>query len=211
MRYMKLKFERTRARMISAIYDRRSIRKFIDKPISEKDMTDIIQSGIKAPSSKNRQPWKFIVIQGNAKKEMLKVFRQGMEREENDSALLPQSKQHIAAAKYTIDIMAEAPIIVFVFNSLGKSIMEELTTEERVYEICNIQSISAAIQNMLLSATEKGIGSLWICDIYFAYPELCKWLDSDGQLIAAIAFGYPDEFPKERPRKRIDDVVEWRN
>lgn len=197
--------------MISAIYDRRSIRKFIDKPISEKDMTDIIQSGIKAPSSKNRQPWKFIVIQGNAKKEMLNVFRQGIEREENDSALLPQSKQHIAAAKYTIDIMAEAPTIVFVLNSLGKSIMEELTTEERVYEICNIQSISAAIQNMLLSATEKGIGSLWICDIYFAYPELCKWLDHDGQLIAAIAFGYPDEFPKERPRKKIDDVVEWRN
>ena len=52
----KLEFERTRVKMISAIYDRRSIRKFIDKPISEKDMTDIIQSGIKAPSSKNRQP-----------------------------------------------------------------------------------------------------------------------------------------------------------
>ncbi len=42
--------------MISAIYDRRSTRKFIDKPISHKDITDIIQSGIKAPSSKNRQP-----------------------------------------------------------------------------------------------------------------------------------------------------------
>lgn len=89
--------------------------------------------------------------------------------------------------------------------------MEELTAEERVYEICSIRSISAAIQNMLLSATEKGIGSLWICDIYSAYSELCKWLDSNGQLIEAIAFGYPDEFPKERPRKRIDDVVEWRN
>ena len=132
------------------------------------------------------------MIQGNAKEDMINVFRLGIGREENDSALLPQSRQHIASAKYTIDIM------------------EELTTEERVYEICNIQSISAAIQNMLLAATEKGIGSLWICDIYFAYPELCKWLNSDGQLIAAIAFGYPNEFPKERPRKKIDDVVEWR-
>ncbi|MDO4322619.1 MAG: nitroreductase [Lachnospiraceae bacterium] len=197
--------------MISAIYDRRSIRKFTDKPISQKDMTDIIQSGIKAPSSKNRQPWKYIVVQGNAKEDVIKAFRQGIEREEKGSALLPQSKQHIAAAKHTIDIMAEAPALIFVVNSLGKSIMAELTTEERVYEICNIQSISASIQNMLLAATEKGIGSLWICDIYFAYPELCKWLDSDGQLIAAIAFGYPDEFPKERPRKRINDVVEWRS
>ena len=107
--------------------------------------------------------------------------------------------------------MAEAPTIVFVVNSLGKSILAELTPEERVSEICNIQSIGASIQNMLLAATEKEIGSLWICDIYFAYTELCKWLGGDGQLIAAIAFGYPNEFPEERPRKRIDDIVEWRN
>lgn len=197
--------------MISAIYDRRSIRKFLDNPISQKDMKEIIQSGIKAPSSKNRQPWKYIVIQGNAKEDMLKVFRQGIEREEKDSPLLPQSKQHIASAKYTVDIIEEAPVIVFVVNSLGKSILSELTPEERIYEICNIQSISASIQNMLLAAADKGIGSLWICDIYFAYAELCEWLDSDGQLIAAIAFGYPNEFPKERPRRKLDDVVEWRN
>ena len=59
--------------MISEIYDRRSIRKFSDKPVSQKDIVDILESGIKAPSSKNRQPWKYIVIQGNAKAEMLKV------------------------------------------------------------------------------------------------------------------------------------------
>ena len=196
--------------MISAIYDRRSIRKFLDKPISQEDIMDIIQSGVKAPSSKNRQPWKYIVIQGTAKAEMLKVFRQGIEREENENALLPQSKQHIPAAKYTVDIMEEAPTIIFVVNSLGKDILSDLTPEEHIYEICNIQSISASIQNMLLAATEKGIGSLWICDIYFAYSELCEWLNSDGQLIAAIAFGYPNEFPKERPRKKLEDIVEWR-
>ncbi len=197
--------------MISAIYDRRSIRKFKNTPISQSDITDIIQSGIKAPSSKNRQPWKYIVIQGSAKEEMIRVFRRGIEREEKDSALLPQSKQHIAGAKYTVDIMEEAPTIIFVVNTLGKSILSELTPEERVYEICNIQSISASIQNMLLAAADKGIGSLWICDIYFAYSELCEWLGSEGQLIAAVAFGYPNEFPQERPRRKIDDIVEWRN
>ena len=123
------------------------------------------------------------MIQGNAKEDMINVFRLGIGREENDSALLPQSRQHIASAKYTIDIMAEAPIIVFVVNSLGKSIMEELTTEERVYEICNIQSISAAIQNMLLAATEKGIGSLWIC-IFILHIQNCVsgWIVTDNLL-----------------------------
>ncbi len=196
--------------MISEIYDRRSIRKFLDTPVSREDILEIIQNGIKAPSSKNRQPWKFVVVQGKEKEEVIKVFRQGIEREENDSALLPQSKQHIAAAKHTVDIMVEAPVIVFVANSLEKSILKELTPEERVSELCNVQSIGACIQNMLLAATEKGIGSLWICDIFFAYLELCEWLDSDDQLIAAIAFGYPNEFPNERPRKKIEDIVEWK-
>lgn len=197
--------------MISAIFDRRSIRKFLNTPISRQDMEDILQSGIKAPSSKNRQPWKYIVVQKDAKDEMLKVFHQGIEREKNVKPLLPQSRQHIAAAEYTVDIMEEAPVILFVVNPLGKGIFEKLNPEERVYEICNIQSLSASIQNMLLAATEKGIGSLWICDIYFAYFELCNWLDTEGELIAAIAFGYPNEFPKMRPRKNIQDVVEWRN
>lgn len=196
--------------MISAIYDRRSTRKFLDKPISKEDLTDIIESGIKAPSSKNRQPWKFIVVQGKEKEEMLKVFRKGILREEKETALLPQSRQHIPAAKYTVDIMEEAPVAVFVVNTLGKGILSEMTPEEHIYEICNVQSISAAIQNMLLAAEEKGIGSLWICDIYFAYAEISEWLNSEGQLIAAIAFGYPNEFPKARPRKAFDEVVVWR-
>lgn len=197
--------------MISAIYDRRSIRKFLNIPIPKQDIIDIIQSGIRAPSSKNRQPWKYIVVQGDAKADMLKAFRKGIAREEKDAPLLPQSRQHLNAAKHTVDIMEEAPVIVFAVNPLGKGILEELTPEERIYEICNIQSISASIQNMLLSAAEKGIGSLWICDIYFAYFELCRWLDSEGELVAAVAFGYPDEFPKERPRKKIEEVVEWRS
>lgn len=196
--------------MISAIFDRRSIRKYLNTPISKQDIEDIIQNGMKAPSSKNRQPWKYVVVQEKSKEEMLKVFRQGIAREENEKALLPQSKQYITAAKHTIDIMEEAPVIIFVVNPLGKGIFEELTPEERIYEICNIQSLSASIQNMLLAATEKGIGSLWICDIYFAYSELCDWLGAEGELMAAIAFGYPDEFPDERPRKDMKDIVEWR-
>ncbi len=196
--------------MISAIYDRRSTRKFLDTPIAKKDIREIIESGIKAPSSKNRQPWKYIVVQGNEKEKMLHAFRQGISREENGDAMLPQSRQHIDGAKYTADIMEQAPVVVFVVNTLGKDLMENVSVEERVSEICNTQSIGASIENMLLAATEKGIGSLWICDIYFAYSELCDWLDQEGQLMAAIAFGYPNEFPRERPRRKFEEAVEWK-
>lgn len=197
--------------MIAEIFERRSIRKFSDMPISRADIEEIIESGMKAPSSKNRQPWKFIVIQGEAKKEMLKAFRKGIEREEKESPLLPNSRQHIAGARHTVEIMEEAPVILFVVNILGKGIFEKRNPEEIIYEICNIQSLSASIQNMLLAAAEKGIGSLWICDIFFAYLELSRWLNEEGELMAAVAFGYPDESPGERPRKSMEETVEWRN
>lgn len=197
--------------MIREIEARRSIRKFSSEKIDRRDMEEIIESGIKAPSSKNRQPWKFIVLEGQSKQEMLKVFRKGIDREENMAALLPDSRKHIAAAKYTIQIMEEAPVVVMAVNPLGKGLFADMTAEERIYQICNIQSISAAIQNMLLAAAEKEIGSLWICDIFFAYQELSEWLDEEGDLIAAIAFGYPQESPKARPRRGLYDVVEWKN
>ena len=54
------------------------------------------------------------------------------------------------------------------------------------------------------------LGSLWICDVYFAYRELCEWLNTDSQLVAAISLGYPDEEPSRRPRLQLSDVTEWR-
>ena len=93
---------------------------------------------------------------------------------------------------------------------LGKGMLSPLNDEDRIYELCNIQSVSAAIENMLLEATDMGIGSLWICDIFFAYEELCAWMDCGDELVAAVAFGYPEESPPPRPRKKLEDVVVWK-
>ena len=68
--------------------------------------------------------------------------------------------------------------------------------------VCSLQ------ENMSLTAVEKGLGSLWICDTYFAQQELCTWLG--GELAAAFALGYADEEPAARPRKSWSETVEWR-
>jgi nitroreductase len=171
---------------------------------------EILLSGILAPSSKNRQPWKFIVVSGNAKNDLLTVMRKGLTREK-ESPLLPESAKYLSGAEYTLNIMEQAPVIIFIVNSMGIDIHSSLNPEERIYEICNAQSIGAAIENMTLTATELGLGSLWICDTYFAYKELCDYLKVDGELFAAMTVGYADENPLARPRKSMDDVVEWRN
>ena len=195
--------------MLSAIIDRRSIRKYKNTQVPQNIVEEIIQAGMLAPSSKNRQPWKFIVTAGSSKDDALMVMGKGLEREKK-KPLLPESVQHLSGAEYTLRIMKQAPVIIFIVNSLGIDIQCSLNLEEHVYEICNAQSIGAAIENMTLTATELGLGSLWICDTYFAQKELNHWLNTAGELIAAMAIGYPDEMPAARPRKNINDVVEWR-
>ena len=83
-------------------------------------------------------------------------------------------------------------MVVLVSNERGKGIdfTDNLSVDERVAEICNVQSVAAAIENMLLAAQELGIGSLWICDVFFAYPEISAWLEKKnpghGMLVAAL-------------------------
>lgn len=195
--------------MISAIENRRSIRKYQDREVPKELLEKIIRAGIQAPSSKNRQPWKFIVATGKAKQESLEVMKRGLEREKTEP-LLTASAQFLGGAEYTLRIMAEAPAIIYIVNTLGSDVEAAADADTRIFDICNAQSIGAAIENMTLAATELGLGSLWICDTYFAYRELCGWLQEDGTLAAALAVGYADEVPASRPRKTLDETVVWR-
>lgn len=48
--------------MLDTIYDRRSIRNYLNKPVDEKTLNEILKAGMYAPSAVNKQPWHFIVI-----------------------------------------------------------------------------------------------------------------------------------------------------
>ena len=72
--------------MIEAIEQRRSIRANEDRPVSRELLEEILRAGTLAPSSKNRQPWRFVVVTGQAKAEMLAVMKAGLEREKTAPA-----------------------------------------------------------------------------------------------------------------------------
>ena len=193
--------------MIEAIKNRRSIRKYKDKPITKEQINQILQAGMLAPSSKNRQPWKFVVATGEAKDEACLVMEKGIEREKREP-FIPDSSPYINGAEHTLRIMQQAPVLIFIVNTLAASFNKVLSMDERVSEICNAQSIGAAIENMTLEATAQGLGSLWICDSFFAQEELSDW--AGGELYAILAVGYADEAPAARPRNKAEDVIEWR-
>ncbi len=196
--------------MNEVIYNRRSIRKYLDKQVSKELIEQIIDAGRVAPSAKNRQPWRYIVLGGESKSEFLEHMWKGILREENECAMLPDSANGLADAKNTWNIMTQAPILIVVINDNGKNPFDEINADSRFVEICDTLSIGASIENMLLKATELGLGTLWIANTCYAYKELTQYLETSQQLVGAIALGYANEAPMQRPRKKMEEVVEYR-
>jgi nitroreductase len=185
-----------------AIAGRRSIRRFKDEPIPDEALQAILTAGIQAPSGHNRQPWRFVVVGREKREEMLSVMREGL-------AARKAQGESTGSAEWTAKAMDTAPVTVFVFNPEGMRPWLARSIEQNFQDLVNVQSIGAAIQNMLLAAQDLGIGSLWIADVFEAYEELCTWLGEQTQMVAAVSFGYPDESPGALPRKPLDEVARW--
>jgi nitroreductase len=187
---------------LEAIAERRSIRKFQDRPISKDVLRQILHAATLAPSGKNRQPWRFHVVEGAARAEMVRVMRAGMAR-------FDARGEDTGSAEWTVQVMEQAPVTVFVYNPFAEYKRRLKNVGDIMLNIVDVQSVGAAIQNMLLAALDLGLGSLWICDVFYAYDELCEWLAETHQMIAAVSLGYADESPDPRPRQPIDEVTRW--
>ena len=62
--------------MLDVIYDRRSIRKYQNKPIEDEKLNEILRAGMYAPSGMNKQPWTFVVCtERNTLDEVQKIHK----------------------------------------------------------------------------------------------------------------------------------------
>ena len=188
--------------VLQAIASRRSIRNFRDEPIPDETLEVILTAATQAPSGKNRQPWRFVVVTRDKRAEMVRLMREGIARARSRG-------EEIGSSEWTANAMEKAAATVFVFNPHGMHPWLARSIEQQFQDLVNTQSIGAAIQNMALAAQGMGIGSLWICDVFAAYEELRTWMGEEGQMVAAMSLGYADESPGPRPRKPMDDVTRW--
>lgn len=195
----------------TVIVQRRSIRKYKETPLKREQIERILQAAAMAPSAKNQQPWRFIVVQGGAKQHMIDAMHAGINRFERGEGYFRAVGPLLAAARHTVSIMQQAPVTVFFVNTKGMALEKELSAAERMLDLLNVQSVSAAVENLLIAAQAEGLGTLWIGDIFFAERELAAWLGLGRRetLMAAVAVGYPDETPSARPRKPMEELISW--
>lgn len=164
------------------VLSRRSIRKYLDKDVSDSDINKIIEFGILSPSAHNRQPWKVKVLRGEEKNLIA-------------SALMSKS-DHDSSISNTASIIKEVPVLIVVFYD-GDS----LTRDH------DILSIGSFIENMHLKATEMGLGSLWIANTDYVKKEISEITKCNLECVSCLAVGYKDQEPNKRPRKTLEEII----
>ncbi|HUT82300.1 MAG TPA: nitroreductase family protein [Candidatus Bathyarchaeia archaeon] len=177
----------------NAIANRRSIRRYKTDSLTKEQIKAILTAGNSAPSAKNGQQWRFHVFHKEAKERFASFCLEEFDKLVADSGVPP-------FPRHSFTTMKEAPVIVLVF-----CIDNPLSHPSRP----DIQSVSAAIQNMLLKAYDLGLGSLWICDILYIEKAVKQFLKTDMQVIAAVTFGYSTTEPRSISKLSINDVTTW--
>ena len=179
------------------VRSRRSVRSYLDKPVDEQILHEIMEAGMYAPSAVNFQPWYFVVIQSAEQRERLGRVMEQVSRNMEPS-LKARFANHPHVAEETVQFircLGGAPVCILAFWH---------KTEYPKKESSIIQSISAAIENILLAAADKGLGACWMTSPLEANAEeeiRAMFAPEHGDLVAAIALGYPKHIPAPPPRK----------
>lgn len=166
--------------LFSAIKTRKSVRKYLDKKVPNDMIGAIIEAGTMAPSSGNKQNWKFIIVKdSNTKEEVAKHCKE----------------------QYWMT-RAAAYIVVCSDDSL----IEKFYGERGVNRY-SVQNCAAAIQNMLLAANDLGLGACWIGA--FDEEEVCNDLDISGgaKPQAIITIGFPTREIYQKKLKEFNSMV----
>lgn len=181
-----------------AIRERRSIRKFDERPVPRVVLEELIQKSIWAPSAMNTQPWRFHVVSASRRDELKIILANSFQ------ALLPRLDQLFK--EKTVQMTRS------YFLNFGNAPHLVCVTCERLdipeYQEGASQSAAAAIQNFCLLAHEAGLGTCWMTGPLWVEKDVLAFLNAmDQRLVAVVAAGWPAQSPPTPPRK--PGVVFW--
>ena len=183
--------------IVEAIKGRRSVRKFKPQGVPREKLEKILELAQWAPSGMNRQEWYFVVVRGEKREELLKLFGSAFETfRPNLEKVFSAKPKMIEAMKHFFQTYGEAP--VFILAYAGKSASGQWDTH----------STAVALQNLFLAAYAEGLGTVWSDGILVKEQEINALMGvEERKLVAVVPVGYPDEGPRVPPRR--EGRVQW--
>ncbi|GAC1382602.1 MAG: nitroreductase family protein [Ktedonobacteraceae bacterium] len=194
--------------LATLLQSRRSVRKYQARPVPREFIEQIIEAARWAPSPHGRQPWRFAILTRPELKALLadqmgQTWQQNLSMDGQDTSIvnirLEKSRQRIHNAPAII-------IPCLYLEDLDRYPDAQRQADETTMAI---QSLGAAIQNMLLMAFDLGLDTGWMCAPLFCPDIVCTALDLDRRLIphALITIGYAAADPVRRQRLPLNTLI----
>lgn len=165
---------------LECIETRRSVRKFLDKPLPFEMVGNVLNAGRCAPSAGNLQDWKFVLVTD------------------------PRMRKQLADACAGQDWMETAPVHIVVCSQPAKTERMYGVRGEQLY---SVQNCAAAAQNMLLAAHAQGLGACWVGAFDETMVRRALQMPDSARPMCVIVIGYADEKPRTPPKFSVENVV----
>ncbi|MDN5697850.1 MAG: TIGR03668 family PPOX class F420-dependent oxidoreductase [Rubrobacter sp.] len=198
--------------LLDALHGRRSVRRYLDKPVPRADIERVLEAARWAPSPHSRQPWRFAVITTGETKSRL-ADEMGQSWYEN--LLMDGQPEEVVKRRLegSRGRLLDAPALIAL--CLYTADLDEYPDPERQYHETQmaVQSLGAAAQSMMLAAYSAGLDTGWMCAPLFAPEEVRRALGLGDYLLpqALITLGYADgDPPRRRTRLPLDELVVYR-
>ncbi len=188
-----------------AIADRRSVRRFSRRPVPPDILPALIAAACAAPAPHHTRPWRFISIASPDAKSrlidaMAAAWREDLKRDRQPPAavekLLARSRRELA----------DAPLLLLACLSLKAARPWPDERRRSAERDMFVQSLGAALQNLLLAAHARGLGAYLKGAPLFCRPAVAAALDLPPHWEPAffVLLGYPDKSAAPPPRPALD-------
>lgn len=194
---------------MDAIRKRRMIRAYTDQPVPQQMVRDVLEAAIRAPSPHNRQPWRFAVLSGPARARLAQAMGAQLRADLLRDGVEPaKAEQDVARSYQRITSASHCILACLTLRDMDR--YPDAQRNQAEHWMAG-QAVAAAIQNLLLRATELGLGACWMCAPLFC-PETVSatlGLPADWQPQALLTLGYPADAGRVRDRRAVDEVTIW--
>jgi len=191
-----------------ALKTRRSIRKYQPKTVPIELIRELLESVGEAPSAHNSQPWRFVVLLDEKRKRklseaMAKTWQTHMKKKG-----IPEKLQ-VYLINRSIERFSKVPVIIIACISMQDLHVHRDKLGQLNERDMAVQSLSAGIENLLLTVTSKKLGACWYCTPLFCKSTVKNVLNIPNEVEpqALITIGYPAETPLKPPKKRIEEYA----
>lgn len=185
---------------------RKSIRKFKKDPISKATLERILLAGCQAPSGKNRQNWRFYVVQGQKRDDYLKYSQKSW------LGIKDILKERLKPSLYDFTerfffTLGEAPVLIFCYS---------LNTKDEKY-LTSVGSVYMAVENINLACLVEGLGCCTMgapleikkeVDQFLGVDQLPEYKSGELELLCGLVMGIPDHEPPKAARQ-LDGRIHW--